>query len=392
MHKKPHILFVSSWYPTDSQSAGTFVELHLRALQSRNCKCAILISGETTLGNYASGRFKKDRFLDYRKSADITFIENLTVHPFPLRMASDPIEKRRSNILAKTKKSIQDYISSEGKPDMIFHHGVFDYCYLSTFLRSEFDIPIWYMENSPNLSETSFPCANPFDTRESQVAFAKNADRRFAVTKAYVNRMSDLFKVPFEYCPNVITDSFFIDPDAIDKPKAIFQFVNVAILEERKNQQLILEAFADRFRGNPKYRLVIAGDGRLEDMLRSRAAELGIADQCEITGFQSRPEIIKLLDASHCFVLSSFSETFGVVLIEAMARGIPAISSRIDGPTEIVNADNGLFFDSGDAFELGEVMEKMVEQYDRFVPEKIIQSVATRFGPDAVKKALFPNG
>ena len=127
-------------------------------------------------------------------------------------------------------------------------------------------------------------------------------------------------------------------------------------------------------------------------MLRNRADELDIADQCKITGFQSRPEIIELLDASHCFVLSSFSETFGVVLIEAMARGIPAISSRIDGPTEIVNADNGLFFDSGDAFELGEAMETMVERTDRFDPLKIIQSVSTRFGPDAVKKALFPNG
>lgn len=392
MDKKPHLLFISSWYPTDSQSAGTFIELYLEALQSRGVKCPILISGETTLGNYASNLFKKMEFLNYRERSDFTFIENLTVHPLPLRLASNPVEKRRANILTQTKKTIRTYISREGKPDVIFHHGVFDYCYLSSFLHREFGMPIWYVEHSPNLSETSFPCANPFDTRESQVAFAKSADRRFAVTKAYMKRMSDLFQVPFEYCPNVIADSFFIDPSAIKKPKDVFQFVNVAILEKRKNQTLILEAFADRFRGNPKFRLVIAGEGKLGNMLRNLAAELGISDQCTITGFQSRPEIIKVLDASHCFVLSSFSETFGVVLIEAMARGIPAISSRIDGPTEIINGDNGLFFDSGDAFGLGERMEKMVANYDHFDPEKIIESVATRFGPDALKKALFLNG
>ncbi len=392
MDKKPHLLFVSSWYPTDTHSAGTFIELYLEALQSRGVKCSILISGETTLGNFASNRFDKKKFLNFRRRAGFTFIENLTVHRFPLRFASNPIKKRRSNIQTQTKKTLRAYISREGKPDAIFHHGVFDYCYLSSFLHDEFEIPIWYVEHSPNLSETHFPCANPFDTQQSQVAFAKFAERRFAVTKAYVRRMTDLFNVPFEYCPNVIPDSFFLDPQGINKPADVFQFVNVAILEERKNQKLILEAFADRFRGNPKFRLVIAGDGKLENMLRSRAEELGISDQCKITGFQSRPEIIKLLDTSHCFVLSSFSETFGVVLIEAMARGIPTISSRIDGPSEIVNADNGFFFDSGDAFDLGEVMEKMVGAYGSFEPEKIIQSVATSFGPDALKKALFPNG
>lgn len=391
MKLKPHILFVTSWWPTDNQSAGTFVELHLLALQSRGCKCAVLISNETTLGNWISNGFSKAHLLKYRKSDAISFIENLTIHPLPLRLAKDPIEKRRNNILAHSKKTVRNYIAREGKPDIIFHHGVFDYGYLSTFLKSVFQIPIWYMENSPNLTAANFPCANPFDKPSDQIAFAQNADRRFAVTQAYVNRMSTLFKAPFEYCPNVIIDSFFISEDEIKRDPSTFRFVNVAILDERKNQRLILESFAARFKGNKKFNLVIAGDGKLENPLRAHAEQLGIAGQCAIRGFQNRAQIIALLDASHCFVLSSLSETFGVVLIEAMARGLPVISSRIEGPTEIVNTENGLFFTSDNSEELGDAMEEMVARYREYKPLKIIKTVADRFGPDAVKNILFPN-
>ena len=391
MKAKPHILFITSWFPTDKSSAGTFVELHLLALQSRGCKCPVLLSGEVTFGNFAARLFNKSAFLNFRKRPDITYIDNLTVHKLPLRMYSFPEKQRKENLLRNAEKSIEKYIAKHGQPDIIFHHGVFDYCYLTDHIRRVFNLPVWYMENSPNLSESSFPCANSFDTEKTQIEFAQNADRRFAVTDAYVRRMSQLFEVPFEYCPNVITDDFFIEPSAIRKPEDSFQFINVAILDKRKNQKLILEAFAKKFKNQTKFKLVIAGDGKLLESLKKQAKDLGISDQCQILGFQSREKVIELLDQSHCFVLSSHSETFGVVIIEAMARGLPAISSRIDGPTEIINDQNGYFFEPDNAEDLAEQMSKMVENYNTFSPKIIIDSVKQRFGPDAVKNALFPN-
>jgi len=391
MTAKPHILFITSWFPTAKSSAGTFVELHLIALQSRGCKCSVLLSGEVTLGNYAAKLFRKSTFYNFRKRADIAYIENLTVHKLPLRMYSDPKGQRKKNLLSQAEKSIGNYIVKNGKPDVIFHHGVFDYCYLTNHIRNVFDLPVWYMENSPNISANHIPCANDFDTMKSQIEFAQSADRRFAVTDAYVQRMTTLFGVPYEYCPNVITDDFYIEPSAIRKPEGKFRFINVAILNERKNQKLILDAFAHQFKGKDTYELIIAGDGPLLEQLRSKAKELGIDKQCEIMGFQSRKRIVELLDSSHCFVLSSHSETFGVVIIEAMARGLPAISSRIDGPVEIINEINGYFFEPNNADDLAEKMAEMVQNYQSFQPEAIIDSVKQRFGPDAVKNALCPN-
>ncbi len=387
---KKHILFVTSWYPKLDQSSGTFIEMHALALQSHGHKCAILLNGETTLGNYfSSGR---DSHLAYRRHPELQFIENLTVHKTPLRIVKDPLAKRRANILKNTKKVIERYIAKNGEPDLIFHHGVFDFTYISSFLREEFGWPIWLLENSPNMTAEEIPCGNPFQNGEELVDFAQQADRRFAVTEKYCSLMEELFQVPYELCPNVLTEDFFLDPDQVSKPTDYFKFINVAILDKRKNQKLIVEAFANKFRENEKVVLEIIGDGRLLGELRDLAKELRVESQVSIPGFKNREELKRALDESHCFVLASHAETFGVVVIEAMARGIPVISSDIDGTREILRKDNGLLFESDNVEELGERMVEMMESIDQFNPEKVIDSVKSRFGPDAVDKALFNNG
>jgi glycosyltransferase involved in cell wall biosynthesis len=245
------------------------------------------------------------------------------------------------------------------------------------------------MENSPKITALDIPTANPFASQKDLIRFARRADRRFAVTDAYVEKMESVFAVPFELCPNIITDDFFIEPSARKAPDGYFQFVNVAILDERKNQQLLIRSFASNYAGNDHYRLVIAGDGKLYNDLKALVEELGVSNQVRITGFLNRSELVDVLDQSHCFVLASKSETFGVVVIEAMARGIPAISSDIDGTREIINDSNGMLFEEGNQKSLGEVLEKMVQNYSIYQPSIIIQNVKQKYGPDASFKALF---
>jgi glycosyltransferase involved in cell wall biosynthesis len=244
------------------------------------------------------------------------------------------------------------------------------------------------MENSPNIEEGFFPCANPFDSDEERIEFVRNVERRFAVTEAYVSKMERIFKAPFELVPNVITDDFFVDNS---QPRATkpFVFCNVAIMDSRKRQDLIIEAFADAFGGDPNYRLVIAGDGKLKQSLIDLAAKLGVSNQVEVPGYLNRDEVVALLDQSNAFVLASRAETFGVVVIEAMARGIPAISSNIDGTREIINSTNGVLFEEGSKVGLTEAMRELVSNYDIYDPKKIVEDVKSRFGPDAVKKGLY---
>ena len=301
------------------------------------------------------------------------------------------MEYRKRNILKASSLKLSAYIAGHGKPDFIFHHGVFDYVYLTTYLSEFFEIPVWYMENSPNMSAEKIPCANPFDTKADLKSFAKESERRFAVTDAYVKRMTAIFGIPFEYCPNVITDDFFANPEEISRKGNVFHFANVAILDARKNQEMLIEAFAKSFKGDQSAKLYIAGDGPLKAKLQAVVDKLGVVDQVEIIGYVDREGIKQLLDRVHCFVLSSHAETFGVVLIEAMSRGIPAISTDIDGPREIVTRKNGILCPPNDAEAMARAMLEMRANYARYDPSEIVASVASRYGPDAVTQVLFEN-
>ncbi len=93
---------------------------------------------------------------------------------------------------------------------------------------------------------------------------------------------------------------------------------------------------------------------------RSRRIQIGLLDRV------NRKEVLQLIDQSHCLVLCSEIETFGVVLIESLSRGKPVIATRCGGPESIVNSENGLLCAAGDVDALSKTMLQIKEQYGTF--------------------------
>ena len=95
----------------------------------------------------------------------------------------------------------------------------------------------------------------------------------------------------------------------------------------------------------PNVCLVIVGEGPLADQTRSLAMSLGV--EVKFISRVSTPSLIRIYQASDVFVLPSISEAAGLVLIEAMACGLPIVASAIEGIPEIVG-DVGLLVGPGD--------------------------------------------
>jgi glycosyltransferase involved in cell wall biosynthesis len=144
------------------------------------------------------------------------------------------------------------------------------------------------------------------------------------------------------------------------KPKAtrndgFIQVLSVGRLTWEKAHGLLLRAFAEAHRENPRLRLTIAGDGPLrEELLKTRQA-LGLDRVVVLPGSIAHEQIGGLYDESDIFVLSSVSEGFGVVLLEAMARRLPVIAPALNGIPEIVaDGSGGWLFPTGDDKKLAE--------------------------------------
>jgi glycosyltransferase involved in cell wall biosynthesis len=118
--------------------------------------------------------------------------------------------------------------------------------------------------------------------------------------------------------------------------KDAFMFGTVGRLTKVKGQKVLLQAFAKVIRKYPNSWLVITGKGPLETELRRLAMELNINKRVVFLGFRMDiPDILRAYDA---FILPSFSEGLPLSLLEAMATGIPVISSRVGGVPEILDS------------------------------------------------------
>jgi glycosyltransferase involved in cell wall biosynthesis len=110
--------------------------------------------------------------------------------------------------------------------------------------------------------------------------------------------------------------------------------LGVGELGARKDFATLIRAFAEVHRRQP-CRLLILGRGRQRDALQGLAQELGVGDAVELPGFEPNP--YRFMRRAALFVLSSRWEGLGIVLVEALACGTPAISTDCpSGPREIL--------------------------------------------------------
>ena len=111
--------------------------------------------------------------------------------------------------------------------------------------------------------------------------------------------------------------------------------VCLASLREKKGHTFLLKAF-ERIRGQvPTARLLIVGEGPLEDYLRSRARESRLDDAIIFTGY--RADVSSILQGSDVFALSSLEEGMPNALLEAMACSLPAVVTDVGGNGEVVD-------------------------------------------------------
>lgn len=99
---------------------------------------------------------------------------------------------------------------------------------------------------------------------------------------------------------------------------------------------------------------------------RRQVAALELADCVEFVPEQPPDEIAKFMAAADVFVLPSFYDSFGIVLVEAMACGLPVVATRCGGPEDIVDPAVGRLVAVGDAEDLAAGMLAVLENYEGY--------------------------
>ena len=275
-------------------------------------------------------------------------------------------------------------VEKEGLPNLIHCHYLFCLpCAIA--VGKKYNIPIVETEHWSDLKKDILPFyanyMSQYYKATNKIIAVSNAlqttlNRRFGVNSTVINNMvSDTY---FESTPTLTPSSF--------NHKNNTCFISIGSLIHRKGFDILIEAFHNANIDKTKWKLFIIGDGAERDCLEKIIREKGLYENIILLGKLNKQEISDILQKSDVFVLPSRSETFGVVYIEAMARGLPCIGTRCGGPEEFITSDVGLLTNVNDTDALRDAILWMFKHNNEYDRTKIRQICYDRFSSTKIAK------
>lgn len=166
--------------------------------------------------------------------------------------------------------------------------------------------------------------------------------------------------------------------------------VFIGRLEPYKGGLRTLRAFQKICERHPDWTLTIVGDGPELGLIKALLAQdLQLANRVRLTGQLRKMEIAREFRRASFLVFPSEHETFGLVIAEAMAAGLPVIVGNETAPKEFVDAECGLLVPPLDIDAIAQAMEYLIQHLAEFDSSAIRRKVVQRFGFEVFGKRLY---
>lgn len=287
-------------------------------------------------------------------------------------------------VLHHRKKEMVSYISNSDSDVIIATRDIFDE-WLGEYGPSK-ALKIGWEHNHYH---------NNFKYARNIVRSASNLDYLVLVSKELKGFYSKKFinsKCECVYIPNVIDD--------LPKKKSSLnekRLVSVGRLSPEKGFIDLLKVFNFLLKRHSDWKLDIIGDGSERNSLELFIKEHELDNSVRLHGFQNKDYIDKVLRKSSVYVMTSFTESFGIVLIEAMSYGIPCVAfDSAEGAREIINSgSNGFLIKSRSFLSIARAIEKLMNDREvrvkfgnqaREDSKKYTSAVVSKYWLDLLKK------
>ena len=162
-------------------------------------------------------------------------------------------------------------------------------------------------------------------------------------------------------------DRFHFTPRQLSATKTV-RFVSISRLTEKKGIEYGVRAISKLAKRKYPIEYNVVGDGPLKQDLEQLIIELGLEDTVKLLGWKQQQEIVDILNQSHIFIAPSVTATNGdqegipVVLMEAMAMGLPIVSTQHSGIPELVEEGvSGFLVPERDVDALTEKLAHLIE-------------------------------
>jgi glycosyltransferase involved in cell wall biosynthesis len=384
-----NVLIVPSWYPTsDHPITGVFFKEQAKLLALHHPQhqfCVSLwgshdISLLLTKQKLLSRLFGKYRSLKASSTIQKKLLDNCFEHYTPAyTWTRYLLGGNMKNIIAANRKNAELFEAEFGKTDIIYAHVGYPAGYIALQLSRQLNCPYVISEHMGPFPFPSYLNILGKPIPRLMQAY-KSATQVLSVSTSLQKTIEQKISINTDVLPNFIDEQLFKINSKPPKKNILF----VGRAESDKGLDLLIRAFYLSQATAAGYQLQVIGAGTLFEKHQDESLP-------DITFLGEIPntQIPSIISDSSFLVLPSIYESFGVVLLEAIACGKPILATDCGGPSDIVTPTNGVLAKKANLEDLQEKLDWMIANHHSFNPEDIRKEFLEKFGSKKVATQLM---
>ena len=340
--KDKNLLIVSLGYPYGDVHLSSFVKAQVDQLKAYFNNIYIISPTPYFPKILTNLKIFRTLFHDFSRMSSYSYDNVDVFYPKYFTLPLECLRKRNGDFAAQvTQKCI---VKNKLSFNLVHAHFIWPSGQVAVKLKEEYGTKI--IVTGHGFDVYSLPFKSPF-WKQSTLTILKKADGLITVSESNLNHIRKLgFDGEVEVIPNGVSfDKFHpIDKmkarDALGLPNDKKIVLAVGNLVTVKNHKTLINAVFELHKKEKDVLLYIIGKGDLEKKLKLQINQLNASEYIKLIGAKPHSELSLWMNAANVFALPSYSESFGIVSIEALACGCPVVSTRNGGSEEIIISDD----------------------------------------------------
>lgn len=364
------VLVIPTWYPSgEDKLMGIYHKEFTCALNKYGCEANMLYIDRQRLSKPIKYLFMRKKEIDVENNYKVFKYRMLNLAPISFDLQVKSYTKR-------LEKAFKDYLKKNSKPDVLHAQVTVPAGYATCVLGKKYGIPVVVTEHGGNLER--------FFKNDKFKEYTKFVMENSVYTTVS-NYMKQIVLKYYKECdviPNQVDVELFKN-DVIRRIDGEFRLVMVCALREGKRLDIAFEAIRKLIDEGMKIHLDVVGDGFYEDVYKRAMLEEGLEEHVAFLGRKNKEEISKLLLKEHALLISSELESFAIPGVEALASGMPVISTDCLGPSEFIDNKCGSLCRVNDPDDMARAIKEVYENYSKYEREHL-ENVANKFSEKSV--------
>lgn len=377
---KKKVLFLASWYPSRlNPTLGNFNEKFAEAAALQHHVTALHVAADSSM--------------KHKTEEDYSLINGVHTHIVYFK------KKEKENRLDKIFKALaylkyyvrvfKAYKKSKGRPHIIHLSVLYPVGVIALLVKIIYGIPYVISEHWTGYLPANFVKQN-FFVRWLSRRIAANASALMPVSADLKKAMTTLgFAAPYHIVHNVTDTNHFRLPEEKRNPNEKKIILHVSSLkDDHKNITGILNVTALLWQERKDFELHIVGDGNAEPHIKHAANKKLLNTAVHFFDAMTPQQVAQKMQNADLFLLFSNYENLPCVIVEALATGLPVISSTAGGIPEHLSKDKGILVPPKDEEALFNACMQMLDSHNKYDKKKLHEYAKENFSYESVSDRL----